>query len=72
MKGNLRVERPSGWNNSRNNRKPRIVIGPGSRVEGIIILEREVELYISNTAEVGGVSGVMSLEDAERFDGARP
>ena len=35
--------------------KPRIIIGPGSRVEGKIILKREVELFISDTAEVGGV-----------------
>ena len=51
---------------------PEVVIGPGSRVHGTIRLEREVKLYISDTAEVGGVSGVMSLTDAVRFSGEHP
>jgi hypothetical protein len=71
IKGNLIVEKPGGWSN-KNNRKPRIVIGPGSRVEGVIRLEREVELYISESAEVGGVEGVMSMDDAVRFSGKKP
>ena len=71
LKGDLIVEEPSGWGN-RNRRKPRIVIGEESSVEGTIHLEREVELYISDSAEVGGVSGVMSFDDAVRFSGDRP
>jgi hypothetical protein len=72
LQGDLVVEKPSGhkWNLDR--RKPRIILGPGVRVAGEIRLEREVELYISDTAEVGGVSGVMSMADAERFSGDRP
>jgi DUF4097 and DUF4098 domain-containing protein YvlB len=73
VKGDLIVEKPSNWGwGNKNNRKPRIVIGPGSTVEGVINLEREVELYISTTANVGGVSGVMSMDDAIRFDGNKP
>ena len=73
LKGTLVVEKPSGWGWGRSkNRKPRVVIGPGSRVEGKLILEREVELFISETAEVGGVEGEMTLEDAVRFSGKRP
>ena len=68
--GDLVVEKPGGWNNSNNT--PRIVIGPGSRVEGVIRLEREVRLYISDSAEVGGVEGEMSMDDAVRFSGKRP
>jgi len=71
LRGNLVVEKPSGWGNNRS-RKPRIVIGPGSRVEGVIDLEREVELFISEAAEVGGVEGKMSMADAERFSGKKP
>lgn len=71
IKGNLTVEKPSGWNNN-NSRKPKVIIGPGSRVGGSIILEQEVELYISTSAEVGGVTGVMNMDDAERFSGKRP
>ena len=73
VKGDLIVEKPSnwGWGNSKN-RKPRIVVGPGSTIEGVIVLEREVELYISETANVGGVRGVMSMDDAVRFSGDSP
>ena len=71
LRGDLVVEKPGGWG-WKNNRMPRIVIGPGSRVEGVILLEREVELFISEAAEVGGVEGEMSLDDAVRFSGKRP
>ena len=71
LKGDLVVEKPGGWGSS-NKRKPRIIIGPGSKVLGTIILEREVELYISDSAEVAGVSGAMSLDQAIRFSGQRP
>ncbi len=70
--GNLIVEKPGGWGWDRDRRKPRIVIGPGSSVVGNIELEREVELFISETAEVGGVTGKMSMDDAVRFRGERP
>lgn len=73
VKGDLVVEKNSGWGWGKSkSRKPRIVVGPGSRVEGKIILKREVELYISETAEVGGVEGEMSMDDAIRFSGKRP
>jgi polyisoprenoid-binding protein YceI len=68
--GDLVVEKPHGWNSSKGT--PRIVIGPGSRVVGVIRLEREVKLYISESAEVGGVEGEMTMDDAVRFSGKRP
>ena len=73
LRGDLVIEKPSGWgwNNSKK-RKPRVIIGPGSVVVGTIELEREVELYINETAQVGGVSGAMSMGDAVRFSGQRP
>lgn len=71
--GDLVVEKPrdSGWFNW-SQRSPRIVIGPGCRVDGSIRLEREVKLFISESASVGGVEGVMALDDAEIFSGNRP
>jgi hypothetical protein len=73
VKGDLVVEKNSGWGWGKSkSRKPRIVVGPGSRVEGKIILKREVELFISETAEVGGVEGEMGMDDAIRFSGKRP
>ena len=71
VRGDIIVRKPGGWNWGKQ-RKPRIVIGPGSRVEGAIRLEREVELYISESAEVGGVEGVMTMDNAVRFRGKRP
>jgi DUF4097 and DUF4098 domain-containing protein YvlB len=73
VKGDLIVEKPSNWGwGNKKNRKPRIVVGPGSTIDGVIRLEHEVELYVSTTASVGGVSGVMSMDDAVRFSGDKP
>jgi DUF4097 and DUF4098 domain-containing protein YvlB len=73
LRGDLVIEEPGNWGwKKQKNRKPRVIIGPGSVVEGTIRLEREVELFISESASVGGVSGVMSMDDAERFSGNRP
>lgn len=73
IQGDLIVEKPGGWSWGKGKRrKPKIVIGPGSSVVGTIELEHEVELYISQTAEVGAVSGVMNIDDAVRFSGERP
>ncbi|MEX0976992.1 MAG: hypothetical protein WDZ50_07840 [Woeseia sp.] len=73
LRGDLIIEKPGNrqWGRAEK-RKPRIVIGPGARVQGEIELEREVELYISESAEVGGVTGVMTLEQAIRFSGESP
>jgi hypothetical protein len=71
LQGDLVVEKPRGGNWNRD-RKPRIIVGPGAKVLGEIRLERAAELYISDSAEVGGVSGVMTLDDAVRFSGDRP
>jgi hypothetical protein len=72
VEGDLIVEKPGGWGWNKESDIPRIVIGPGSRVEGTIRLEREVKLYISESAEVGGVEGEMTMDDAVRFRGKRP
>jgi len=73
IKGNLIIEKPGGFNwLGKKSRKPKIVIGPGSEVQGTIRLEREVKLYISESAKVGGVSGEMNLADAIRFSGEHP
>ncbi len=70
LRGDLIVEKPGGWNSDK--RKPRVTIGQNSRVLGNIVLKREVELFISDSAEVGGVSGIMSMDDAIRFSGSSP
>ena len=71
--GDIIVEKPNGWGwNEKKSRVPEIVIGPGSKVHGEIRVERVVNLFISDSAEVGGVSGEMSMDDAVRFSGERP
>ena len=73
VKGDVVVEKPSNWSwGKEKSRKPRIVIGPGSRVDGEIRLDRKVELFISESAEVGGVIGEMTMDDAVRFAGDHP
>ena len=73
VKGDIVIEKPSRWSfGNKDSKMPEIVIGPGSVVKGKIILEREVKLYISESAEVGGVEGTMSMDDAVRFSGEHP
>ena len=73
VQGDLVIEKPSSWNNrTSRNRKPHVVIGPGSRIEGTIVIEHEIDLFISEKAEVTAVSGVMDLDDAQRFSGDAP
>jgi hypothetical protein len=73
VKGSVIVEKPNSWGwRKGKNRKPRIVIGPGSTVVGTIDVEHEVKLFVSDSAKVGGVTGVMSMDDAVRFSGERP
>ncbi len=73
VKGDIVVEKPGSWNFGWNKSgMPEIRIGPGSRVDGKIRLEREGKLFISDTAKVGGVEGEMSMDDAVRFSGKRP
>lgn len=73
VSGDLLVEKPKGKRWGKNSKKkPKIVIGPGSRVEGSLTFEHEVELYISDTADVGEIKGVMTMEMAVRFSGERP
>jgi len=74
VKGNITIEKPNSWwpFGDKKEKMPKIIIGPGSVVEGSIVLEREVKLYISESAEVGGVEGVMSMDDAVRFAGDHP
>ncbi|HKL63043.1 MAG TPA: hypothetical protein VJ883_06725 [Woeseiaceae bacterium] len=51
---------------------PRIVIGPGSRVEGVLEFEDDAEVYVSEEAEIGGIRGVLTGEDIVRFAGPEP
>ena len=47
---------------------PRIVIGPNAVVEGPLVFEREVKLYVHASARIGELRGATAV----RYDGASP
>lgn len=56
--GNLVVLRPVG---SGSRETPRVIIGRDSRVEGMLRFEREVRLYVHETATVGTIEGAEAI-----------
>ena len=67
VEGGLLVDKPHGfsWGKSKN---PRIVIGPHTVVDGTLEFRRDVDLYVSDTAKVGTITGAT----ANRFSGDHP
>jgi hypothetical protein len=49
-------------------RPPRVVIGPDAIVGGSLVFERTVELFVSESAKIGPVTGATPV----RFKGATP
>ena len=68
VKGGLKVEKPnSNWSiHFGKPRIQRIVIGPDAVVEGPLVFEREVKLYVHASAHTGTITGATAI----RFDGA--
>jgi hypothetical protein len=67
VKGGIKVEKPN--NNFLGirigkSRPPRIIIGPNAVVEGPLVFEREVKLYVHSTAKTGPITGATAI----RFD----
>jgi hypothetical protein len=54
--GGIKVEKPRGWS-IKPRRDPRIIIGPDAVVEGPLVFERPVTLYVHTSAKVGPVTG---------------
>lgn len=67
IEGGLVVDRQSRWLNW-GNRKPHIVIGPRAVVTGKLEFRREVELFVSESATVGEISGATP----QAFSGDQP
>lgn len=67
--GGITVEKPTGffgiWTEQR---PPRVVIGPGAVVTGPLVFEREVELYVHDSARTGAIRGAT----AKRYSGDKP
>ena len=70
VKGGIKVEKPNSNFGIRftTSRVPRIVIGAGAVVEGPLVFEREVKLYVHQSARTGAVTGAQAI----RYDTATP
>ncbi|UOV00272.1 hypothetical protein [Pseudoxanthomonas mexicana] len=56
VNGGIKVEKPRGWS-MKPRRDPRIIIGPNAVVEGPLVFERPVTLYVHTSARIGAVTG---------------
>jgi hypothetical protein len=68
VEGGIIVKRGGGGLFSFHTHTPRIVIGPGAVVQGDLRFERQVQLYVSDQASTGAISGATAI----RFSGASP
>ena len=59
VEGGILVEKPSGLQVVHD--VPRIVIGPGATVQGELHFERTVQLYVSDKATIGTVTGATPI-----------
>ena len=68
VRGGIKVEKPNmQWVSVGKRKPPRIVIGANARVDGALVFEREVKLYVHRTATIGAVTGATAV----RYDGDR-
>ena len=69
VRGGILVEKPTGnsWFKMGKRKPPRIIVGPGARVDGPMVFEHEVKLYVHRTATVGDIRGATAI----RYDGDR-
>jgi hypothetical protein len=70
VKGGIHVEKPNGNSGFRMGKPkvPKIVIGPNAVVEGTLSFDREVKLYVHQSARIGTVRGAT----AQRYATAAP
>lgn len=70
VRGGIKVEKPtSNWMPVTMGKRqpPRIIVGPGAVVEGPLVFEREVKLYVHDSARIGSVTGATAV----RYSGTR-
>ena len=60
VQGGILVEKSTGWLQIFHN-VPRIVIGPGATVQGNLRFERTVQLFVSDKATIGTVTGAAPI-----------
>ena len=68
VRGGIRYTKPTrNWVSFGKKRDPRVIIGPNARVDGPLVFERDVKLYVHSTAQIGPVTGAI----AQRYEGDR-
>ncbi|GAB2509804.1 DUF4097 family beta strand repeat-containing protein [Lysobacter humi (ex Lee et al. 2017)] len=68
VRGAIRIFKPKKQFISVKRRDPRVIIGPNARVDGPLVFERPVELWVHQSARIGTVTGAT----AQRFTTATP
>lgn len=71
VKGGIKVKKPgASWFpiSFGKHQPPRIIIGPNAVVDGPLVFERAVKLYVHSSAHIGSVSGATAV----RYNGDRP
>lgn len=70
VRGGIRIEKPTNnWMpiSIGKRRPPRIIIGPNAVVDGPLVFEREVKLYVHKSAKTGAITGATAVS----YDGDR-
>ncbi|MBA3486797.1 MAG: hypothetical protein H0T88_06365 [Lysobacter sp.] len=66
VRGGILYRKPTRQLISLNARTPRVVIAPNARVDGPLLFEREVKLYVHSSASIGPVTGATAV----KYEGA--
>ncbi|QDH68850.1 DUF4097 family beta strand repeat-containing protein [Marilutibacter alkalisoli] len=69
VRGGIRYHKPSmvRFNVGKKQRPPRVIIGPNAVVEGPLVFEREVKLYVHTSARIGAITGATAIRyDTDR------
>lgn len=61
VRGDILVQKQPQWLGMGIRRKPRIVIGPQARVDGTLVFERDVVLYVHDSATTGPIKGAQAI-----------
>ena len=68
VKGRIHYTKPSQSWFSMNKRDPKVIIGPNAVVDGPLVFERKVKLYVHASAKTGAITGAQAI----RFDTPTP
>ena len=55
--GGILVEKPSSFSMSHHSGDPTVIVGPGAVVQGELKFEHKVQLFVSDHATIGSVTG---------------